>query len=144
MVKLDGEYYITADKYGLQLRRRYKPGKCPIPGRTQKDEAETVVGYYGSLLGVLNGYRRAIVNEIITEERLTLNEMVERIAEMDKQIVAKLRAKGFAELEADAYVEPAKEVSQKEPETEKAPGGKGTRRKRAEKTGDSATVAVTQ
>lgn len=99
MVKIDDNYRIVSDGKQFQLVKTYKPERAPVGGRKPKEVTETVCGYYSNILHALNAYRKQRMLEWVEHEKLTFDQLIERIAEMDKKLTAKMKAKGFDEME---------------------------------------------
>lgn len=99
MIKVDENYFITADKYGFQLVQKYKTDKNVVAGRKTKEDQQRTVGYYTTLIGALNAYRKANVLSWVEHDRMTFDALITRITELDQKIMAKMKAKGLAELE---------------------------------------------
>ena len=90
MIKLDNEYYVTADTRSFMLNRKYKPDAPKNKLAKSRDEAETVVGYYGNIANVINAYRKEQMLKWVGSERLSLEQLCDRINEMDAAIGKKL------------------------------------------------------
>lgn len=90
MLKLDDEYFITADQTNFVLTRKYKPTKDPIRGKA-RDVTETVLGYYGSVKNALMRYRQERIRDWVAHDRMDLAELVDRIVSMDDVLKNKLK-----------------------------------------------------
>ena len=92
MIKLDDEYFITADTRQFVVNRRQKTMHEYVAGhKVKNDTTETVVGYYNSVASAINGYRKEKQLRLVGEEKLTLPQFCERVAEMDAEITKKLK-----------------------------------------------------
>lgn len=90
LIKLDEEYFVTADTRSFVLNRRYKAEAPKNKNVKQREMSESVVGYYGNIVHLLNAYRKEQMLKWIGEEKLTLETLCDRINEMDTALVKKL------------------------------------------------------
>ena len=92
MIKIDDEYFITADPKQFIVNRRQKTTHEYVAGHKVKNETnDTIVGYYNSVASAINGYRKDKQLRLVGEEKLTLPQFCERVAEMDAEITKKLK-----------------------------------------------------
>ena len=106
LLKIDDEYYLTADTRQFILHRKYK-GEGPKNKLLKaRDETESVIGFYGSIASAINGYRKEIMLKTVAEEKLSIDQMCERINTMDTTLASKM--KRFNGLELGEDVKPRK------------------------------------
>lgn len=91
MLKLDSEYYITADVMSFQLVRKYKPTKEATGGRKTRDEKESVIGYYPNVASCINRYRIEQMKNWVASEKMNLEQFCDRITELDATLKKKMR-----------------------------------------------------
>ena len=116
MLKLDPEYYVTADERQVILHHRYKPTKPPINGKPARETTEEVIGYYSSLLHAIQAYRRVMERTFINDSK-TIPELIEKMEALDAKIVKGMK------FEKDPPPIKEKELTEKL-KAEKAKGGK--------------------
>ena len=90
LIKLDEEYFVTADTRSFVLNRRYKAETPKNKNVKQREMSESVVGYYSNIVHLLNAYRKEQMLKWIAEEKLTLEKLCDRINEMDTALTKKL------------------------------------------------------
>ena len=91
MLRLDAEYYVMADKMGFILMHHHKTEKGMVAGRKTKDESETVVGYYPNVASCINRYRIEQMKNWIATEKMNLEQLCDRITELDATLKKKMR-----------------------------------------------------
>lgn len=90
LIKLDNEYFITADTRSFVLNRKYKPEAPKKSGLKPRETAESVIGYYSNITHLLNAYRKEQMLKWVDGEKLTLDQLCDRINEMDAALTKKL------------------------------------------------------
>ena len=90
MIKLDEEYFITADN-SFVLHRKYKGEAPKNKSLKTKEVTEQVLGYYGSISHLLNRYRKEQMLKWIGNEKISLEQLCDRINEMDEKLMKKLK-----------------------------------------------------
>lgn len=116
-IKLDKDYYITADTSNITLCTK-KAEKKPQEERSGKSSPYATVGYYSSVLGALEGYRKIKLREAVSESK-SLDELWRYMKAFDAKLAQSLKwEKNFsadindiaAKLQAEA--EAAKEAGE--------------------------------
>lgn len=90
MIKLDNEYYVTADTRNFALVRRYKGGAPQNKKLKQRDECESVVGYYGNMTHVIAAYRKEQMLTWAAHDNISIEQLCERVIQMDAELSKKL------------------------------------------------------
>lgn len=90
LIKLDNEYYVTADTRSFVLNRKYKPEAPKKSDLKPRETTESVVGYYSNIAHLLNAYRKEQMLKWVDGEKLTLEQLCDRINEMDATLTKKL------------------------------------------------------
>ena len=90
LIKLDDEYFVTADTRSFILNRRYKAEVPKNKNMKQKEMTESVVGYYSNMIHLINAYRKEQMLKWVGNEKLTLESLCDRINEVDAVLTKKL------------------------------------------------------
>lgn len=98
MVRLDDEYRIEADERQFKLVWKHKPEGRIVKG-DRREYTEETVGYFTTLRSLLEMYRKRKQYKMVEEEKLTTGQLIDRIVELDTNICAMFKKKGFAELQ---------------------------------------------
>lgn len=89
MIKLDNEYYLTADQYNVVLKRKYRSDAKPIKGE-KRELTEDTVGYFSTISAAVMAYRRVMTREWIAHDNVTLAELYEKLVKLDQKILKNL------------------------------------------------------
>lgn len=90
MLRIDEEYYITADDKQFVLMRRYKPTKEVKNKKSDKEYTECVIGYCSSIITALNKYRKEQMLKWTAHEQMSADVLIAKIRQMDKELLEKL------------------------------------------------------
>lgn len=91
-MKLDGDYFLTADEHNITLCTKRKPKDDTTDGGNTKRKVNpvNVIGYYSTLLGALKGYRHICLREGINASK-TLDDLRKYMEAFDERIVKAMK-----------------------------------------------------
>lgn len=124
MLKLDDEFFITADGTQFILKRRHKTEKELVAGRKAKEETDSIVGYYASVATAINRYRKEQMMNWVGNEKISLQQLCDRITELDAALKKKMRQLIEMEDDRDEISEVGRVVVATMTEKKKRTGGK--------------------
>lgn len=85
MIKLKNDYFIESDELQYILKRK-KISKKKDTG--EEYETEEILGYYGDLEKVLNGYSKKMMLKYVSSENVTLMDVLNKLKELEEEIKA--------------------------------------------------------
>ena len=95
-----------------------------VAGRKSKDESETVVGYYPNVAACINRYRTEQMRSWIAGEKMNLEQLCNRIIELDATLKKKMRQLVEMEDKRDEGAEVDRVVVATEEKKTRKTGGK--------------------